>query len=191
MRGPWKLGTRPRSLWVYAETFLARIADLILRCHIQRCRSFSEGVSPRIIVLERQPGKQSLRLKRSREITTEPIAEWVQTTKNSESTMVCSYCCYYFNITVKQIIAMKRAKYENVVGLVALILLKHATSFFHRAKYVDLQIWKDKTFGNLNEISYFKLVGFLVRWKKKDITSCMILCGELCGINDEPMFLKS
>ena len=55
--------------------FLARIADLILRCHIQRCRSFSEGVSPRIIVLERQPGKQSLRLKRSREITTEPIAE--------------------------------------------------------------------------------------------------------------------
>ena len=55
--------------------FLARIAGLILRCHIQRCRSFSEGVGPRIIVLERQPGKQSLRLKRSREITTEPIAE--------------------------------------------------------------------------------------------------------------------
>ena len=40
-----------------------------------KCRSFSEGVSPRIIVLERQPGKQSLRLKRSHEITTEPIAE--------------------------------------------------------------------------------------------------------------------
>ena len=69
MRGAWKLGTRPRSF-----VFLARIAGLILRCHIQRCRSFSEGVSPRIIVLESQPGKQSLRLKRSREIT-EPIAE--------------------------------------------------------------------------------------------------------------------
>ena len=42
---------------------------------------------------------------------------------------------------------MKRAKYENAVGLVALIL-KHATSFFHRAKNVDLQIWKDKTTGS-------------------------------------------
>ena len=51
------------------------IAGLILRWYIQRCRSFSEGVSPRTIVLERQPGKQSLRLKRSREITTQPIAE--------------------------------------------------------------------------------------------------------------------
>ena len=59
-----------------AETFFwARIAGLILRCHIQRCGSFLEGVGPRIIVLERQPGKQSLRLKPSREITTEPIAE--------------------------------------------------------------------------------------------------------------------
>ena len=66
-----------------AETFFwgARIAGLILRCHIQRYGSFSEGVGPRIIVLERQPGKQSLRLKRSREITTEPIPELVQTTK--------------------------------------------------------------------------------------------------------------
>ena len=77
----WTVETGDKtSLFVsIAETFLARIAGLILRCHIQRCRSFSEGASPRIIVLERQPGKQSLRLKRSREITTEPIA--VQTTK--------------------------------------------------------------------------------------------------------------
>ena len=56
-------------------------SGLILWCHIQRCRSFSEGVGPRIIVLESQPGKQSSRLKRSREITTEPIAEWVKSTK--------------------------------------------------------------------------------------------------------------
>ena len=56
-------------------------SDLILWCHMQRPRSFSEGVGPRVIVLESQPGKQSSRLKRSREITTEPIAEWVQTTK--------------------------------------------------------------------------------------------------------------
>ena len=73
----WTVETGDKtSLFVsIAETFLARIAGLKLRCHIQRCRSFSEGVSPRIIVLERPPGKQSLRLKRSREITTEPIAE--------------------------------------------------------------------------------------------------------------------
>ena len=64
---------------------------------------------------------------------------------------------------------MKRAKYENVVGLVALIL-KHATSFFHRAKYVDLQIWKDKTFGNLNEISYLQVSWLSSKVKeKKDI----------------------
>ena len=86
-------------------------SGLILWCHIQRCRSFSEGVGPRIIVLESQSGKQSSRLKRSREITTEPSGiEWVQTTKilqwpkNRQSTTVCSYCCYYLNITVKQII---------------------------------------------------------------------------------------
>ena len=62
---------------------------------------------------------------------------------------------------------MKRAKYENVVGLVALIL-KHATSFFHRAKYVDLQIWKDKTFGNLNEISYLQVSWLSSKVKKKE-----------------------
>ena len=71
-RGNWG---QDLALCEYCGDFLARIAGLILRCHIQRCRSFSEGVSPRIIVLERQPGKQSLCLKRSREITTEPIAE--------------------------------------------------------------------------------------------------------------------
>ena len=50
-------------------------SGLYFCCHIQRCRSFSEGVGPRIIVLESQPGKQSSRLKRSREIATDPIAE--------------------------------------------------------------------------------------------------------------------
>ena len=50
-------------------------SGLILWCHIQRRRSFSQGVGPRIIVLESQPGKQSSRLKCSREITSEPIAE--------------------------------------------------------------------------------------------------------------------
>ena len=64
---------------------------------------------------------------------------------------------------------MKRAKYENVVGLVALIL-KHATSFFHRAKYVDLQIWKDKTFDNLNEISYLRVSWLSSKVKKKKIS---------------------
>ena len=33
-------------------------------------------------MLESQPGKQSSRLKRSREITTEPIVEWVSNRKS-------------------------------------------------------------------------------------------------------------
>ena len=53
---------------------------LVRWCHLQRCRSFSERVGPRIVVLESQPGKQSSRSKRSRHITTEAIAVWVQTT---------------------------------------------------------------------------------------------------------------
>ena len=63
--GPWKLGTifgNNRALY-----FDVTYKDVR--------RSFSEGVGPRIIVFESQPGKQSSRLKRSREITTEPIAE--------------------------------------------------------------------------------------------------------------------
>ena len=46
---------------------------LMSHTKVQRYGSFSEGVGPRIIVLESQPGKQSSRSKRSREITTEPI----------------------------------------------------------------------------------------------------------------------
>jgi len=62
---------------------------------------------------------------------------------------VYGYCCYYLEHSSKtNHIAIKRAKYENGFRLVA--HLKHATCFLHRAKYVDLQSCKDKTFGNLN-----------------------------------------
>jgi len=48
----------------------------------------------------------------------------------------CGYCCYYLEHCSKtNHIAIKRAKYENVFGLVA--HLKHATCFLHRAKCVD------------------------------------------------------
>ena len=66
------------------------------------------------------------------------------------------YCCFYLehcsktnHIAIKGVI--KRARYENVFGIVA--FLKHADlflCFLHHAKYADLQIFKDKTLGSLN-----------------------------------------
>ena len=60
---------------VFCEEFFGKNRALYVdvTC-IQRCRSFSEGVGPRIIVLESQPGEQNSRSKRSREITNEAIA---------------------------------------------------------------------------------------------------------------------
>ena len=81
----WTVGIGDKTSLFVSTVFCGEIfwqeSGLIHWCHIQRCRSFSKGVGPRFIVLESQPGKQNSRLKRSREITTEPIAEWVQTTK--------------------------------------------------------------------------------------------------------------
>ena len=79
-------GNWGRELVLWECSVLKRIlfwqeSRLIRWCHIQRCRAFSERIGPRIILLESQPGKQSSCSKRSREITTEPIAAWVQTTK--------------------------------------------------------------------------------------------------------------
>ena len=73
-RGNWGQGLALCEYSVLRRSFWQE-SGLILWCHIQRRRSFSQGVGPRIIVLESQPGKQSSRFKRSREITSEPIAE--------------------------------------------------------------------------------------------------------------------
>ena len=64
-RGNWG---RQLALCVqcFANNFLARIAPYTLMSH-------TKMVGPRIIVLESQPGKQSSRSKRFREITTEPL----------------------------------------------------------------------------------------------------------------------
>ena len=70
--GNWGQGLALCEYSVLRRSFWQE-SGLILWCHIQRRRWFSEGVGPRIIVLESQPGKQSSGLKRSREITTEPI----------------------------------------------------------------------------------------------------------------------
>ena len=158
MRRPWKLGTKNATLLFVTECGVLRRkfwweSRLIRSSCIQRCRSFSGRVDPRILLLESQPGKQSSCSKRSREITTEPIAVWVQTTKtptkNRQSRTVCVYCCYYLEHCIKtNRIAIRRAKYENVFGLVA--HQKYATCFLHRAKYVGLQSCKDRTFVNLN-----------------------------------------
>jgi len=124
--GNWGRETQHCSLFVTECGVLRRKfwqeSRLIHSSHIQRCRSFSERVGPRIILLESEPGKQNSRSKRSREITTEPIAIWVQSTKtlakNRQSMTVCGYCCYYLEHCSKtNQTAIKRAKYENVFGL--------------------------------------------------------------------------
>ena len=68
IRRPLKLGPSLLQCFGKKESRLVRLS------HIQRCRSFSERVCPRIILLESQPGKQSSGSKRFCEITTEPIA---------------------------------------------------------------------------------------------------------------------
>ena len=54
------------------------------------------------------------------------------------------------------------------------LVILHTTCFLHRAaKYADLQICKDKTFGNLNQIIYLQ-VSWLSRGCRKKY-HCMIL----------------
>ena len=57
--------TGDKTSLCFAENFLARIGPYTLMSHTKMSNVFGEN----------QPGKQSSRLKRSREITTEPIAE--------------------------------------------------------------------------------------------------------------------
>jgi len=76
--GNWGRETRHCSVFV-TECGVSRRkfwqeSRVIHSSHIQRRRSFSERVGPRVILLENQPGKQSSRSKRSRDITNEPIA---------------------------------------------------------------------------------------------------------------------
>ena len=122
-RGNWGREKRHCSLIVTERGVLRRKfwweSHLIRSSRIQRCRSFSERASPRIILLESQPGNQRSSSKRSREITTELIAVWVQTTealtKNRQLMIACGYCCYYLGHCSKtNHITIKRAKYENV-----------------------------------------------------------------------------
>ena len=60
-------------------------------------------------------------------------------------------------------------------------VILHMTCFLHRAaKYADLQIFKickDKIFGNLNQIFYLQLFGFLEGAGKK--YHCMIFRADL------------
>ena len=79
MRRPWKLGTRNATLLAlrdrmrcFAKKVLARIAPYRFISHTKMSIVFRKDRS-RIILLESQPGKQSSRSKRSREMTTESI----------------------------------------------------------------------------------------------------------------------
>ena len=57
-------------------------------------------------------------------------------------------------------------------------VILHMTCFLHHAaKYADLQICKDKIFGNLNQIFYLQLFGFLEGAGKK--YHCMIFRADL------------
>ena len=75
MRRSWKLGTRSLhvacSSWQKCGVLRRKFGQesrLIRLSQIQRCRSFSERVGPRIMLLESEPGKESSRSKHSREI---------------------------------------------------------------------------------------------------------------------------
>ena len=74
--------------------------------------------------------------------------------KNRQSMTARGYCSYHLehcsktnHVAIKGVI--KRAKYENVFGLVANIKIM-PTCFLRRAKYADLHICKDKTLGSLH-----------------------------------------
>ena len=57
-------------------------------------------------------------------------------------------------------------------------VILHLTCFLYRAaKYADLQICKDKIFGNLNQIFYLQLFRFLEGAGKK--YHCMIFKSDL------------
>ena len=90
---------------------------------VGRQKVFLVRVGPRIILLEGQPGKQSLRSKRSRadnswaDRSTSSNCENTKK-KNRHSMTVCGYCCHYSEHCSKtNQNATKRAKYENVFGL--------------------------------------------------------------------------
>ena len=104
------------------------VSRLICSSRIQRYRSFSERVGPRLIFLK--SSQVSSCWKRSREVTTEH-----GTDKNRQSMTSCGNCCYYLERSKINHIAIKWTKYENVDGLLA-----------------SHKIWwsPNKTFGNLN-----------------------------------------
>ena len=87
-----------------------QVSRLIRSSRIQRCRSFSERVGPPIIFLK--ASLVSSCSKRSREITTEPIAVL---TKNRQSMIPCGFCCYYLEHCSKtnHHNAIKRTKYAK------------------------------------------------------------------------------
>ena len=98
MRRLRKLGTRNTTLLACDRKFW-QVSRHKRSSRIQRCWSFSERVGPRIIFFK--ASQVSSCSKRSRGITTEPIA--------------CGFCCYFRSYNI----AIKRTKYENVFGLVA------------------------------------------------------------------------
>ena len=79
MRRLRKLGTRNTTLLACDRKFWQLVSRHKRSSRIQRCRSFSERVGPRIIFFK--ASQVSSCSKRSRGITTEPIA--------------CGFCCYF------------------------------------------------------------------------------------------------
>ena len=62
---------------------------------------------------------------------------------------------------------MKLTRFSIKIQIKQVIII-HMTCFLHcAAKYADLQICKDKIFGNLNRIFYLQLFGFLEGAGKK------------------------
>ena len=94
-----------------------QVSRLICSSRIQRRRSFSERVGPRLIFLK--SSQVSSCWKRSREVTTEPITVLTKIDSQWLHVATARRRCYYLERSKINHIAIKWTKYENVNGLVA------------------------------------------------------------------------
>ena len=116
-RGNWNENATLLRARDCEESFWHIHIRLMRPSDIQRCRSLSERVGPRMTFLK---GSQvSSCWKRSREVTTEPITVLTKMDSQWLHVATARRRCYYLERSKINHIAIKWTKYENVNGLVA------------------------------------------------------------------------
>ena len=116
---PWKPGTRCDSgrSWqnaVFCGERFGKFRALYVHLANKNVNLFPKGLA--VELYSWKPSQVSSCSKRSREITTEPIA---LLTQNKQSMTVRGFCCYYLEYCSKTNvyhIAINRTKYENLFG---------------------------------------------------------------------------